>query len=127
MIMQKKQYITKEESLKCKKVTEAFKELYEMDGESIVVRDAGRYGYIKAQYYYEGKGFSDIFSFTNSKDLFMDLWHEWVYHILLEKSKGTPLAELEYTEIYKCMSPATKRMITRKKKYFLKRAGFWRF
>ena len=121
--MKTKRYISQIESYRCRKVANAFKELYDMEGESIVVRDAGRYGFIKAQYYKEVEGFTDIYTFTNSKDLFIDLWHEWVYHILLEKAKGTPMEELEYKEIYQCMSLATKRMIARKKISFLRKAG----
>ena len=70
--MNTKRYISQIESYRCRKVANAFKELYDMEGESIVVRDAGRYGFIKAQYYKEEEGFTDIYTFTNSKDLFID-------------------------------------------------------
>ena len=120
--MKSQRYISQIESYRCRKVAKAFEELYDMEGESIVVRDAGRYGFIKAQYYNEVEGFTDIYTFTNSKDLFIDLWHDWVYHILLEEAKGTPLEELEYKDIYKCMPEQTKRMISRKKKEFLRKA-----
>ena len=42
--MEKQVYITEEERAKCKKVAEAFTELYEMA--DIVVVDVGRYGFV---------------------------------------------------------------------------------
>ena len=45
----KEKYITDDEREKCKKVADAFAELYEI--ENILVVDAGRYGFVKLQYY----------------------------------------------------------------------------
>ena len=42
-------YITDSEREKCRKVADAFAELYEI--ENILVVDAGRYGFVKLQYY----------------------------------------------------------------------------
>ena len=42
-------YITDSEREKCRKVADAFAELYEI--EHILVVDAGRYGFVKLQYY----------------------------------------------------------------------------
>lgn len=47
--MEKQIYISEEKRVKCKKVTNAFAELYEM--ENVLVIDVGRYGYVKLQYY----------------------------------------------------------------------------
>ena len=52
--MEKKVYITKEEQEKCRRVAEAFAELYGL--ENILVMDAGRYGFVKLQYYKEPCG-----------------------------------------------------------------------
>lgn len=49
--MEKKQYITGEEREKCRKVADAFAELEDAD---VVVVDAGRYGFVKLQYYTPG-------------------------------------------------------------------------
>ena len=45
----KEKYITDGEREKCRKVADAFAELYEI--ENILVVDAGRYGFVKLQYY----------------------------------------------------------------------------
>ena len=74
--MKKQVYITEEERAKCKKVADAFAESYEM--ENIVVLDVGRYGFVKLQYYKPSHGFEDVVTFTDSKGLFEDLWHEWL-------------------------------------------------
>lgn len=42
-------YITDSEREKCRNVADAFAELYEI--ENILVVDAGRYGFVKLQYY----------------------------------------------------------------------------
>ncbi len=43
----KKVYITEEEREMCRKVIDAFAELYEMEDEDILVVDVGRYGFVK--------------------------------------------------------------------------------
>ena len=53
----KEKYITDDEREKCRKVADAFAELYEI--ENILVVDAGRYGFVKLQYYRQPKGFED--------------------------------------------------------------------
>ncbi len=47
----KKVYITEEERNKCRKVSDAFAELYEIEDEDMLVVDVGRYGFIKLQCY----------------------------------------------------------------------------
>ncbi len=47
-------YITDEERTKCRSVVDAFAEMYEMT--DVVVVDAGRYGFVKLQYYREPQG-----------------------------------------------------------------------
>ncbi|MCI8923999.1 MAG: hypothetical protein HFI45_08410 [Lachnospiraceae bacterium] len=48
-IMGEGTYITDEEREKCRKVADAFGELYEVT--DIAVVDAGKYGFVKLQYY----------------------------------------------------------------------------
>ena len=57
-------YITDSEREKCRKVADAFAELYEI--ENILVVDAGRYGFVKLQYYRPPQGFEDAITFTDS-------------------------------------------------------------
>ena len=51
----KKIYITEEERVKCRKVMEAFSEMYEE--QDVLVVDAGNYGFIKLQWFDERRGF----------------------------------------------------------------------
>ncbi|WP_330585326.1 hypothetical protein [Parablautia muri] len=69
--MEKQVYITEEERAKCKKVAEAFTELYEMA--DIVVVDVGRYGFVMLKYYTPPHGFEDAITFTDSMVLFEEL------------------------------------------------------
>ena len=71
----KEKYITDDEKEKCRKVADAFAELYEI--ENILVVDAGRYGFVKLQYYKPPQGFEDAITFTDSKSMFENLWEEW--------------------------------------------------
>lgn len=59
--MYKKQYITDEEKTNCQKVADAFVELYE--NEDLLVLNAGKYGFVKLQYFKFPFGFdnADIF------------------------------------------------------------------
>ena len=66
-----KSYITEIEQEKCRKVADAFAELYEV--ENILVVDAGRYGFVKLQYYRPPQGFEDAITFTDSRSMFENL------------------------------------------------------
>lgn len=94
----KQVYITEEERRKCRRVRNAFAEL--LREEDIVVLDAGKYGFVKLQYYKFPFGFSDITTFTESRRLFIDLWEDWRDLQLLSLSKGTPFADADYKDMY---------------------------
>ena len=86
----KEKYITDDEREKCRKVADAFAELYEI--ENILVVDAGRYGFVKLQYYRPPQGFEDAITFTDSRSMFENLWEEWFDTQLFLLAKGTPMA-----------------------------------
>lgn len=67
----KEKYITDGEREKCRKVADAFAELYEI--ENILVVDAGRYGFVKLQYYRPPQGFEDAITFTDSRSCNADV------------------------------------------------------
>ncbi len=46
-------YITEEQREKCQKVADAFAELYEIA--DVMVADAGRFGFVRLQWFSEGK------------------------------------------------------------------------
>lgn len=119
--MEKKIYITDEEREKCGKVAEAFAELYEI--ENILVMDAGRYGYVKLQYYRPPEGFEDVITFTDSRSMFEDLWEEWLNTKLFLLAKGTSLDGMGYSDIFKSISEEKQRELLDRKNDFLKKAG----
>lgn len=118
--MKKDTYISKEEQEKCRKVAEAFKELYER--EDIVVLDAGKYGYVKLQYYKEPYGFDDVFTYTDSRELFDDLWNEWFNGRLLDYARDTPMMEFDYPDIFKCLPRDKQKELMDKKIVFAEKA-----
>lgn len=116
----KKVYISDEEREKCRKVVNAFAE--ELDDIEITVVDAGRYGFVKLTYYKFPYGFDDAISFTDSLELFLDLWDEWIEAQLLKITKNTPMAEMDYEEMFKCLPKDIQDKLMAKREYFAEKA-----
>ncbi len=76
--MEKQVYITEKEREMCRRVIDAFAELYEIEDEDILVVDAGRYGFVKLQCYTPSYGFEELDTYTDSHSLFEGLWGEWL-------------------------------------------------
>lgn len=110
--------IETEEHIKCQKVATAFTELYELYGD-MMVADAGKFGFVHLRWF-DGLMFSSNDVYTDSVELFEDLWEYWKDFNLLEPVKHTPLAELSYDELYEIL-PDEK-----KKEFENKRQEFWR-
>ena len=119
--MEKKIYITEEERAKCKKVAEAFTELYEMA--DIVVVDVGRYGFVMLKYYMPPHGFEEDATFTDSKALFEGLWQEWLDMKLYFMAKGTSLMEIGYKGVFESLSKEKQLELIGRKTYFARMAG----
>ena len=119
--MDNREFITKEEKEKCRKVMEAYAELYEKT--DVLVVDAGKYGFVKLQYFNAEKGFDDAVSFLESQAMFEDLWEEWRMLFLLEFAKGTSMVELDYKHIFQYLPEDKKNELLNKKIYFAERAG----
>lgn len=119
--MEKKIYITEEERTKCKKVAEAFTELYEMA--DIVVVDVGRYGFVMLKYYMPPHGFEEDATFTDSKALFEGLWQEWLDMKLYFMAKGTSLMEIGYKGVFESLSKEKQSELIGRKTYFARMAG----
>lgn len=114
-------YITKEEKVRCQKVADAFAEMY--DEEDIVVVNAGKYGFVKLQFYAPPVGFGAITTFTDSKSLFDDLWEEWLETRLLRWAYGTPIADLDNEDIFRCLPKEKQKQFLDKQLYFAEKAG----
>ena len=118
----KKVYITEIEREKCRKVADAFAELYEI--ENILVMDAGRYGFVKLQYYREPEGFEDVVTFTDGHSMFENLWQEWLDTTLYLMSRGTPLeGNTVYEEIFRSLPNEKQKELIGRKAEFAKKAG----
>lgn len=112
--------ITDDERAGCLRVVEAFRELYSID---LMVLDAGRYGFVKLQYYHHPFGFDETGIFTSAGDLFNELWNEWLTIRLLALSKGTPMAELDYPDILRCLPAEKQQELKEKRDWFLACSG----
>lgn len=120
--MNKKQtYITDEEREKCQKVVDAFAELFE--DEDLTVVNAGKYGFIKLQYYRTHLGFDNAFSFNDSRSLFNDLWEEWLDTQLLGIVNDKSIEEMDYEDILKCLPSEKQQELLDMRKCFAEKAG----
>lgn len=118
---EKRKYISDEEYEKCKRVVSAYQK--ELDEIEVTVVDAGRFGFVKLIYYKFPYGFDDAIAYTDSLELFLDLWDEWFEAQLLALTKNTPMAELDYEDIFKCLSKDTQEELMAKREYFAEKAG----
>lgn len=114
-------YITDEEKINCQKVADAFAELFDKEG--LTVLNAGRYGFVKLQYFKFPFGFDTTDSFYDSKSLFDELWKEWLYTELINLSAGTPMEDMDYAEIMKCLPEEKQTELLSKRFYFAERTG----
>ncbi len=119
--MEKQSYITDEEREKCRKVASIYEE--DLEDIDIKVVDAGRYGFVKLQDYHFPHSFDNAVCFTNSRELFDDLWDEWLIVWLMSFEKGTPLEELDYEDIFNCLPKETQQELMGKQVSFAKEAG----
>lgn len=110
-------FITEKQRAKCRKVSDAFTELYELT--DVMVADAGRFGFVRLQWFSEGEGFDSAMVFSDSEELFEELWRIWYEHEVLTPVLGTPLAELDYDEIFQTLSKDRQEEILEKKRYFI--------
>ena len=91
--------------------------------ENILVVDAGRYGFVKLQYYRPPQGFEDAITFTDSRSMFENLWEEWLDTQFFLLAKGTPMAGMGYHEIFRCLPKEKQEELMNRKAGFAKTAG----
>ena len=118
--MEKKSYITVEEQKKCRKVADAFAELEDVD---IVVVDAGRYGFVKLQYYTPPTGFENDFTFTDSREMFEDLWEEWLHTQIIALAKEMNIADIDYDDFFERLPEEKQNELMGRKQIFAETAG----
>lgn len=118
--MDKKAYITEEERKKCRRVADAFAELEDVD---VVVVDAGRYGFVKLQYYTAPTGFENDFTFTDSRALFEDLWEEWLHIQLIVLARKRKIEDIDYDNIFRQLPEEKQEEFMVRKQHFAEAAG----
>ena len=119
--MRKQAFITEEENRKCRKVAEVFTEVYENDGTAVL--DAGRYGFVKLQYYNIHNGFDGVTTYTDSRELFNSLWEDWLYINLLKQIETPEMENMGYNEIIRRLPQEKQAELVEKKEYFLQKCS----
>ena len=121
--MEKQAYITEEEREKCRKVIDAFAELYEIEDEDILVVDVGRYGFIKLQCYTPSYGFEVPDTYTDSNSLFEGLWDEWLSLNVFLLAKEMQLDDILYEDVFNILPKEKQSELIGRKDDFAKKAG----
>ena len=114
-------YITDGEKINCQKVADAFEGQF--DSEDLIILNAGRYGFVKLQYFKFPFGFDTVDSYYDSKSLFDELWEEWLHMQLLGLSAGTPMADMDYADILKCLPEEKRKKLLDRQLYFAEKTG----
>lgn len=118
--MEKKTYITEEEREKCRKAAGAFAEL---EDAGILVVDAGRYGFVKLQYYTPPGGFENCCTFTDSRSLFDDLWEEWLDMQLIILAGEMGITDIDYGDVFRRLAEEKRNGLMERKRRFAEAAG----
>ncbi len=121
--MEKQFYITEEEQEKCRRVIDAFVELYEIEDEDILLVDAGRYGFVKLQCYTQSYGFEELDTYTDSHSLFEGLWEEWFSLNVFMLAREMQLADVLYEDLFNNLPKEKQLELIGRKDYFAKKAG----
>ena len=121
--MEKTVYITEEEREKCRKVIDAFAELYEIEDEDILLVDVGRYGFVKLQCYTQLYGFEELDTYTDSHSLFEGLWEEWLSLNVFLLAREMQLADVLYDDLFNNLPKEKQSELIGRKDYFAKKAG----
>ena len=119
--MEKRIYITAEEWEKCRKVADAFGELYEVS--EIMVLDADRYGFVMLKYYELSSGFAEDEAYTDSEELFDALWEEWLNTKLYLIAKEMKLEEIHYEEVFDSLPEEKQSELIGRKAVFARMEG----
>ena len=121
--MEKQVYITKKEREKCRKVIDAFEELYEIEDEDILLVDAGRYGLVKLQCYTPSYGFEELDTYTDSNSLFEGLWEEWLSLNVFLLARKMQLDDILYENLFNNLPKEKQSELIGRKADFAKKVG----
>ncbi len=109
--------ISNSETEKCKKVVQAFDELFNRT--NILVLDTGQYGFVLLKYD-DNDEFYSIKTYQNSSALFDALWQEWLKEELIELCINTPLINLDdYEEMFNGLPIKQQQKLMAAKEHFL--------
>lgn len=121
--MDKNVYITEGEREKCRRVIDAFAELYEIEDEDILIVDVGRYGFVKLPCYTQSYGFEELDTYTDSHSLFEGLWDEWFNLNLFLIAREMQLEDVLYEDIFSVLPKEKQSELIGRKADFAKKVG----
>ena len=99
------------------------KEMQDLWKKRNIYRTKNAYGFVKLQYYTPPTGFENDFTFTDSKELFEDLYEEWLHTQLVALAGEMNVNDIEYDDIYRRLTEEQHRELEEQKKVFAQKAG----
>lgn len=118
--MKRDVYITDEERIKCRRVARAYADI---DDEKVKVIEIGRFGFLRLLYYKYPYGFDDAITYFDSRQLFEDLWQDWLCDQLQKIAENNPvLMELDDEELFERLPEDKKKELLDKRTYFAERS-----
>ena len=75
------------------------------------------------QYFRAKSGFNSNTVFDDSVELFEELWENWMDVQLMKIAEGTPVVEMDYEDIFKCLPEEKQIELVEKRKFFVFKAG----
>lgn len=103
-------YITEKEKANCDLVKELFQK-FETELGDIAVLDAGKFGYVIAQYYYRNEGFASFEQVMESDEMIEFLWEYKKCEDCTSYQKKAKLGEMSDEEIITLMDSDTRKKL----------------
>lgn len=88
-----------------------------------MVVDIGRYGFVKLQYYTPPIGFENDVTFTDSRELFEDLWEEWLHTHLVVLASEMSIQDKNYDSVFRQVPEERQKELESRKKEFAEKQG----
>lgn len=75
------------------------------------------------QYYTPSICFENDVTFVESKEMFEDLWNEWMHFQLFMLAEENSVGDIDYDEVFRCLPEEKQKELMDRKEIFMEKAG----
>lgn len=72
------------------------------------------------QWYMKNRGFEQVTTFTDYKELYKFLWNQWREYELFRRMEGTELEEADFETMYQSLNEKNRKEFRKKRVFFWK-------